>query len=33
MWIGGVEVGNKFIGMLEFHGREPRQFFIGVFIT
>ena len=21
--IGGVEVGNELIGMLEFHGREP----------
>ena len=33
MQIGGVEVGNKFIGMLEFCGREPRQFFVSVFIT
>ena len=33
MQIGGVEVINEFIGMLEFHGREPRKFFIGVFVT
>ena len=26
MQIGRVEVGNEFIGMLEFHGGEPREF-------
>ena len=33
MQIGGVEFGNKFISMLEFHGGEPGQFFVGVFVT
>ena len=28
-----MEVGNGFRGVFEFHGRDPRGFFIGSFIS